>query len=932
MQQIFSRPLLISFTAIALLTLGACDYLVSDQSRIQKATQLRTRGDYRAAAIELKKVLQSHPDNRDARFLLGEISLLTGEAAAAEKELRRAQELGIPKGNVVLPLGRALLAQGDYDRALKELDLSRIEHDDARAGVLTLHGDAYLGLGRLDQAQGAFREVLSLRADSLEARIGLALVERSKGNLGAAEAYIAEALSKDPAYIRAWLARGQVELDRAEYTQAEEAFTHVLKLSPLPAVEEFTALDGLAESQWRQGRADAALPIVERLLKLTSQHPRPRYFRALIAYGAGDYKTAKDYLQGVLRDFPDYESAKILLGATHFAEGNLEQADMYLSSVLAADPSSLPTRKLLAATRLRQQKPQDAMAVLTPAMAQNSNDGQVLALMGQASLQAGHADTGILYLERGARTDPANQALQMELAAGYATAGNLGHAIGLLEKMPETKQGDYGRELLLILTQMRKGDSDSALAQARKLLASRPNDPDVYSLAGSVYMAAGQLPRAREHFERALQLAPDNLAILMNLGRLAVREGKQDDAQARFERVLAVSPGNLNAALALAQLSGLRHDPAGAKQWLERASAANPKALEPKLLLVRQCLETGDFDQARTLATDLARAEPENAEVHNVLGVVQMVDRKYEEAVASFRKAVAAAPNSPNFSYNLARAQVARQDFGEAKKLLAKTLELQPHHLRAVSTLAAIEMREGNATQALARARDLQQDKDKETAAAGHALEGDLLMTSGKFDNAARAYDAASRQDRSAQLAIKSYRARRRAEVPDAAKPLEEWLSGNPGDARARLALAQGYQERGQFKQAAAEYELVLKARPTDAVALNNLAWIYHDAKDPRAIQMAEKAHELQPENGAITDTLGWLLVQEGQAQRALELLRKAVKQAPQIPDIRYHLAAALAKTGANEEARRTLTDLVNSGQTFQDLADAKQLLKQLPL
>jgi len=74
------------------------------------------------------------------------------------------------------------------------------------------------------------------------------------------------------------------------------------------------------------------------------------------------------------------------------------------------------------------------------------------------------------------------------------------------------------------------------------------------------------------------------------------------------------------------------------------------------------------------------------------------------------------------------------------------------------------------------------------------------------------------------------------------------------------------------------------------------------------------------------------LLVQEGQAQRALELLRKAVKQAPQIPDIRYHLAAALAKTGANEEARRTLTDLVNSGQTFQDLAEAKQLLKQLPL
>ena len=66
--------------------------------------------------IELKKVLQNNPDNRDARLLLGEVSLLTGEAAAAEKELRRAQELGIPREKLIIPLGRALLAQGQRGR------------------------------------------------------------------------------------------------------------------------------------------------------------------------------------------------------------------------------------------------------------------------------------------------------------------------------------------------------------------------------------------------------------------------------------------------------------------------------------------------------------------------------------------------------------------------------------------------------------------------------------------------------------------------------------------------------------------------------------------------------------------------------------------------------------------------------------------------
>src|SRR5262249_45420226 len=111
---------------------------------------------------------------------------------------------------------------------------------------------------------------------------------------------------------------------------------------------------------------------------------------------------------------------------------------------------------------------------------------------------------------------------------------------------------------------------------------------------------------------------------------------------------------------------------------------------------------------------------------------------------------------------------------------------------------------------------------------------------------------------------------------------------------------------------------------------LNNLAWVYYKTKDRRALETAERASKLEPENGAIADTFGWLLVQEGQVQRGLELLRKAEKQAPSIPDIRYHLAVALAKTGAREEARSTLAALLSSGQKFEEIVEAKQLLQEL--
>jgi Flp pilus assembly protein TadD len=242
--------------------------------------------------------------------------------------------------------------------------------------------------------------------------------------------------------------------------------------------------------------------------------------------------------------------------------------------------------------------------------------------------------------------------------------------------------------------------------------------------------------------------------------------------------------------------------------------------------------------------------------------------------------------------------------------------------------LAALEAKDGQSDKALARVRQLQESK--ETAAVGLLLEGDLRMLERKFDDAALAYEAALKRAPNGALAAKSYEARRRAGVPNAARPLEQWLSDNPNDAAARAILASEYQQQGQLKQAAAEYEQVLRTRPDDAVSLNNLAWVYHELQDPRAIPTAERAHELRPETGAIADTLGWLLVQGGQVERGLKLLREAARQAPNVPEIRYHLAVALVKSGEREAARRTLTELVNSGQDFKEIAMAKQLLNEL--
>jgi Flp pilus assembly protein TadD len=160
---------------------------------------------------------------------------------------------------------------------------------------------------------------------------------------------------------------------------------------------------------------------------------------------------------------------------------------------------------------------------------------------------------------------------------------------------------------------------------------------------------------------------------------------------------------------------------------------------------------------------------------------------------------------------------------------------------------------------------------------------------------------------------------------------LQRWIKDHPTDVKIRMALAAQYQMAGRNDDAVSELQRIVEVQPDNAATLNNLAWLAHLKHDPNALQYAEKAYRLSPQDAAIADTLGWLLAQENKdIPRAVELLRKASQQAPQLPEIRYHFAAALAKSGANAEAKTILTALLNGRDQFDEIEDARRLLKQL--
>jgi tetratricopeptide (TPR) repeat protein len=160
---------------------------------------------------------------------------------------------------------------------------------------------------------------------------------------------------------------------------------------------------------------------------------------------------------------------------------------------------------------------------------------------------------------------------------------------------------------------------------------------------------------------------------------------------------------------------------------------------------------------------------------------------------------------------------------------------------------------------------------------------------------------------------------------------LQQWTERHPGPGVAGQALAEAYYLLGDHGRAIALFEAALAEAPENALLLNNLAVIYNDLGDPRALEYAQRAHELLPNAAETGDTLGWVLVNQGDYAQGLKYLRDAQTRAAADPSIRYHVAVALKGLGRTAEAMNELTKLLQgSDESFRRRDEAARLLEEL--
>ena len=164
------RALTYTVLCASLVTLSAgCNRTAAPEVLVAQAEKFHQAGDEKAALIQLKNALKAAPQNARARQLLGSVYLAEGDAVSADVELRKALALGAAPVAVYGELGKAMLAQGQYQLLLDQTATLAAQSPD----LLAQRGDAWLGLGDSAKAQDEYQHALGLKADNVEALVGM---------------------------------------------------------------------------------------------------------------------------------------------------------------------------------------------------------------------------------------------------------------------------------------------------------------------------------------------------------------------------------------------------------------------------------------------------------------------------------------------------------------------------------------------------------------------------------------------------------------------------------------------------------------------------------------------------------------------------------------------------------------------------------------
>jgi tetratricopeptide (TPR) repeat protein len=334
----------------------------------------------------------------------------------------------------------------------------------------------------------------------------------------------------------------------------------------------------------------------------------------------------------------------------------------------------------------------------------------------------------------------------------------------------------------------------------------------------------------------------------------------------------------------MSQIYREKRDFAKARQMSEKANAVEPANLEIRFNEVGILEAEGKMPEALQLMKDIlsstARKTYSQADKQNRITLLERLATMYraadqtDQAVDTFRQIADLDPETASgMSAEIVDTYRTGKEYAKAEQEAESALKKWPNDRAVHVTHAMILAEMGKVDPAAAEVKKLLGGKDDRQT---YFSLVQIYEKGKKFDEEAKAIDQIEKLSQS-------------KEEKQAA-----WF--------ARGAM---YERAKKVELAEAEFRKILQENPDRPDVLNYLGYMLadHNLRLNEALEMITKAVQMDPNNGAYLDSLGWVHYKLGHLPEAEENLRRAVASTPRDATVHDHLGDVLLKASKVREA-----------------------------
>jgi tetratricopeptide (TPR) repeat protein len=524
--------------------------------------------------------------------------------------------------------------------------------------------------------------------------------------------------------------------------------------------------------------------------------------------------------------------------------------------------------------------------------------------------------------------------LHTKLGELYALEG-LWHLAQQEAREALTINPDHVPALLLKGQALRRaGKRDDAITTYERVIALDRRSIEAHIYLAEIFLEAKEMERALQILKEMTDANPESGLGFRRLAEYYFEQGDEKEAETYFRRVLEIEPSDTDTVKSLTGLLEKQGRYQEAIQVFVEALETSPEYPPYMAYMARLHLKAGDKKSAHAYLDHLRASDPSNA---SLIADVYLELNLYREAIGELERVLKQDPNAHRERLLLSYLFEERKEWESAlihlKQIPPNTrfhINSQYHIGYCLKQLKKYK----EATEVLRKALDIA--KEKSDLGRIYDILSKVYVARKMYKQGLRVLNDAIREhpdlpglvEAKANLLFEANRAK------DGVKTLKKALADKPRDVSLLYALGALYERMGRIQESLRQMRKVLDVEPNNYSALNFIGYTLADQNEKldEAERLIRRALLLSPGNGAITDSLGWVLYRRGKYKEALEYLKRADSISPGEPVIIMHVGDAYLKLGQPDKAAEQYRRALQFNPEPRDIEELKKRFKELKI